>query len=270
MNLPQIEIPCPPSPRVVVDAGYALGNLRVTREYPEGRGLVNGEKLASDGLEISARVRATDIVTVGYRHEHTGLRNAMYMATKRMGEDQRYTDFVDGKAQYRELYGSFTLPRTRGHALIVGVAGTSMEYDVEYQTLVFAPPLPGRGEREAEYLGTKNVNAWFRTSYFGLVVGGEGRQNLDELTFDYAARWQPRSLRKNDRESSEKENEYDALDQTATGTELRGGVTWNFAEHVGLNVTGELQRLKTPGENRYYIDENQTIKKVTVGIRLSF
>src|SRR3990167_8955992 len=114
--------------RVTIDIGYALGDLRVTREYPEGRGLVNGEKFASDGVDVSTKVRVTDIVGIGYRHEHAGLRNAMYMATKHMGDDRPYQDFVDGKAQYRELYGSFVLPGTQGHSLIVGVASSSMEY----------------------------------------------------------------------------------------------------------------------------------------------
>lgn len=256
--------------RVVVNVGYAMGDLQVTRQYPERDGLLNGEKLAIDGFDISTKVRATDIVTVGYRHENAGLRNAMLMANETHGRNWwPYQGFVDGKARYRELYGSFALPGT-GNALIVGIAQTSMEYDVEYQISVFAPPLSGLGEKDAEFLGTKTEDARFHTSYLGFIIGGEGNWKLGKVTFDYSARWQPRSVRKNDQESSDKENEYDTPDQTASGTELRGGASWNFAEHIGLNVIGELQKIKTPAENRYFHEENQPVKKVTVGLRLSF
>jgi len=235
--------------RATIDVNYIGGGFNSTFSYPHGMSMRSGKKYNTDGIDVAAKVRVTDVVMVGYRYQHEVLRNAESF-------DRSVTNGVTnscvkpdlghngGAVGYQEFFGSFALPKTHGHALVVGVAHATLDRKFRWDTSI--------GVITSEY----------SDSYVGVVIGGEGKQKLGTVTFDYSARAYPHLNRTIGNGSGER---------SSSGYELRGTATWSVAKHVGLTGGYEVRRISTKiPDPDWPINENQTDKKFIVGLRLSF
>src|SRR3989344_4251045 len=166
--------------RVGVEVVYAGGKLSDMCSYPLDRTLRPGKQPDTNGIAVNAEVRLTDIVSVGYRFEHLGLRHSQFVIESVLtnGEVQRMAEpnpnAATSTVAYQEWFGSFKLPKTHSHALIVGLAKSSFEQEWSW--------------REQGGIGKSK----YGSSETGLVVGGQGRQTAGPLTFDYTGRLYPR------------------------------------------------------------------------------
>lgn len=265
-----------PTPRVVVDINYIGGEFISAFDYPQERTLESGKTYQANGIEVAAKVRITDVVSVGYRQEHSALRKAEFFSNGRFEQNEPDQDFSGGAVNYQELFGSFALPKTRGHRLLVGIAKANLRR--ESVTVVMFTPLPSiptTRPMPPTVPQMFTVQSSIEAQQIAMLVGGEGSQRLGKVVFDYAGRLYPRMSRKDHWTSQEVGGgnmHGEDPDQSSVGWELRGTATWMLAKHVGITGGYQIRRLRTEvaPDSSWPINENQTTASVVVGTRLSF
>ncbi len=270
--------------RVTVDVNYIGGWFVSGFDYPHKPALITGKSYDANGVEVSAKVAITDVISVNGRYEHVGLRNAQFF----IDDHERYQggnvpglqtepdlQAIGGSVNYWELSGSFKLPKTRGHSLIVGVAKANLrrESSVTY-TLPPLPSVPTSRPMPPTIFPPITVNSSLEAQQIAMLVGGEGSQRLRDVTFNYAGRVYPRMYRKDgwsSREVGGRNMKGEGPDQSSVGWELRVMATWAIVKHVGLTGGYEFRRLRTEVPNGFWpINENQDSKLVLVGLRIGF
>lgn len=230
--------------RVTVDVNYVGGNFESRFDYPKEKDLLSGKKYQTEGVRIEATVNILENVAVEYRYERDGLRNAEFFtrSNNRKSESESDTESTGGIVGYQEVSGSFRIPKSYGHALIIGVAKT--RFDRTWHS---------------ELAGGYDYS--LHNSHVGFVAGGSGRQRLGAVTFDYTGRFYPRLTRHDGNSIS-----------SSHGYELRGTVAWMQSRHVGIISGYQIRQLRTevPPDGFWPINEWQTDKKFLVGTRISF
>lgn len=233
---------------LVIDINCVVGEHEKSFVYEPF--VKDGKMFDADGIDLAFRVKLGNTATVGYRRERVGLSNA-FNTLEGANYERRITKdivFHDGSAKYRELYGSFKLPKTHGHALLVGV--TKNNFTREW-----------RG-------GSAKTSR--KDSFAGLVLGGEGRQKAGKLSFDYSGRWYPRL---NEKMTGKTTGGVRISDEEfrSSGYELRGTATWTVTKHFGLTGGYEFRRFLTDRTGSWLpTSEEQTSKGFLIGTRLSF
>lgn len=233
---------------LVVDINYFGGDHEKVFSYEPF--LKDGGLYAVDGTNLSAKLRLGDDVAIGYRRERVDLTNA-FNTIEGANYERRVTRdivFHDGSAKYREFFGSFKLPKTHGHSLVLGVTKNTFN-------------------RSWQYGSTKNNR---EDSFNGLVLGAEGQQKVGKLSFNYSGRWYPRL---NEKVTSKVTSGSHISDEElpSSGYELRGTATWAVTKHFGLTGGYEFRQFQANREGRILsFTETQMIKGFLVGTRLSF
>jgi len=229
--------------RVIVDLGYLAGGFKSSFDYPKEKDLLSGKKYQTEGVRLEATVNIIENVAVEYRYERNDLRNAEFFtqSNNRMSVSESDTESTGGIVEYQEVSSSLQIPKSHGHALIIGVAKT--RFDRTWHS---------------ELMGGYDYS--LHNSHVGFVAGGSGKQRLGTVTFDYAGRFYPRLTR------------YDGDSTTSShGYELQGTVAWMQSRHVGIIGGYQIRRLRTESPDGFWpINEQQTDKKVIVGTRISF
>lgn len=231
--------------RVTIDVNYVGGNFESRFDYPKEKDLLSGKRYQTEGVRIEATVSIVENVAVEYRYERDGLRNAEFFTrsnNNRMLMLESDTESTGGIVGYQEVSVNLQIPKSYGHALIIGVAKT--RFDRTWHS---------------ELAGGYDYS--LHNSHVGFTAGGSGKQRLGAVTFDYAGRFYPRL------------NRHDGNSTTSShGYELRGTVTWMQSRHVGVTGGYQIRRLRTevPPDEFWPINEWQTDKKFVVGTRISF
>jgi len=247
--LPELNLPEKPSepptkePRVTVDINYVVGEHQKVFVYEPF--VKDGKLYNIDGIDFTIKLRLDEMGSIGYRSERVGLSNAFNTLEGADYERRVRRDIVfhDGSAKYRELFGSLKLPKSYGHSLVIGFAKSVFERSWQYGFVV--------NNRE--------------DSFTGLVLGGEGRQKVGKLSFNYSGRWYPRPYEKVSSSSASDEGFQ------SSGYELRGMATWAITKHLGLTGGYEFRRFMTDRRGSWLpMSEEQTVKGFLVGTRLSF
>ncbi len=206
--------------RVTVDVGYLAGRFESRFDYPKERGLFSGKKYQTEGVRIEATALIAKNVAVGYRHERNDLHSSEFFtrSTNRMSGSEPDTESTGGIVGYQEISGSLQIPKSHGHALVIGVAKT--QFDRTWHS-----KLAG------------GYDYSLRNSHHGVVIGGSGKQRTGDAVFDYAGRVYPRLTR------------HDGNSTTSSyGYELQGTITWMQNGHVGVTGGCQIRRLRTKGQ----------------------
>lgn len=236
----------PAEPRVTMDVGYIGGAFQRTLSFPPVTGLQKGDKYLSDGLDVMAKVRITDVIGVNIRSEHTWLRSGKTFTDFRVpGVKGRITEsdfgFHGGEQNYRELSANIRIPLIK-HSLIAGLAQAEVVREWQWKT-----PEGTHGQRQKD-------------SSIGLVYGVSGQQKVREVTLDYSARRRDRVARKIN------EAPNDTLD--SSGCELRATAAWMINPRGGILGGVYFRRLNTEASGSWPSTENQDILRVVLGARL--
>jgi len=216
-------------------------------EYPVNQGLVTGQDNELRGLSSLVRFELNDRITVGYRFERSNVSKA-FDVTQASTPDA-YTRIEDprkisGISRYHEIFGSVKLNHTKNHRLLFGLVHTAFNREWQWHER------PG---------GIASTN--LKISDLGPVLGIEGQCTRKSVSFNYAGRWYPYSIR------GEKNTGQFFSNTSSFGFELSGSATYQANEHVGV-VGGYRYRQTRSGQTGGSL--HITDKGLTVGISLDF
>lgn len=236
----------PAMPRVTMDVGYIGGAFQRAISFPPVTDLQKGDKYLSDGLDVLAKVRLTDIISINARNEHTWLRSGKTFTDSQTPGIKDRTEgkdfgFHGGEQNYRELSTDIHIPFIK-HSLIAGLAQAEIVRKWQWET-----PEGTYGQRQKD-------------SSIGLVYGVSGQQSIKDVVLDYSARRRDRMARKIN------EAPNDTLD--SSGCELRATAAWMVNPRGGILGGVYFRRLNTEASGSWPSTENQDDLRFVLGARL--
>ncbi len=223
-------------------------NLVNTRfEYPVNQGLVTGQDNELRGLSSLVRFKLNDRITVGYRFERSNVSKELDVTQAPVPD--MYTRIenprkISGVFQYHEIFGSIKLGHTKGHRFLFGLARTTFDREWRWH------------ERPGGIGSTSS-----EISDLGLMLGIEGQRTQKSVSFNYAGRFYPHSIR------GETNTGQALSDISSLGFELSGSVTYHANEHVGVIGGYRYHQIRSEQTGGLL---HITDKGLTVGIRLAF
>jgi len=257
------------APRIMIDVAYIFGTVAMSTA---GNNNTSGEnKWDVKGVNIEGRVRLTDIATLGYNQIHTDLTNGRGRYEDLTGVQTYALNLhVSGETNYRELYGSFKIPNSHDHSLVVGLAKNEV-VDLSHFTNQSYSGIDPAGNPIFYY--EQGLTRATRT-HVGLVVGGEGNHDWSPLMVAYSGRYYP-WLSRNDRQefSIGGQKPFDN-DTRSSGLVLAGSATWFVDQHHHAGLNGGVKYVRfhtTPLEEMFSPTADvQSYWTPTVGLHVQF